>query len=80
MGDGPFWMKLTNGNVYAIENMTSDSDWKKTMLKIIDFCEEKGIELTLFTAPEPDYEIFGKKNYQEFTDTMQDNGEVYGLI
>ena len=73
------WLEMTNGNVYAIDNLKNDSDWKKTMLRIIDFCSRKNIELTLFTAPEPDYEIFGKKNYQEFIDTVQELADAYGL-
>ena len=41
-------------------------DWKYYLNEIIDFCQKKGIQLTLFSAPKPKITLTGKGNYDEY--------------
>ena len=54
-------------------------DWEKSLLSIIDYCKKEGIELVLFTAPEPEQTIIGKGNYQEYYDYVKSIASEYDV-
>ncbi len=41
-------------------------DWLKTIRGIIDYCEKKGVQLTLFSAPMTLFQTAGVGNYDEY--------------
>lgn len=47
------------------------SDWIRYLGKIIDFCHENRISLTLFSAPRPEITLAGKENYDEYCAFIQ---------
>ena len=49
---------------YSADNICED--WVNELDKIIDFCNRKGIELTLVSAPMSNYLLSGIKNYDEY--------------
>lgn len=60
-------------NMDGWENINLDSvsdDWLNSLTDIIDFCSENGIELTLITAPMPNFLIAGLGNYDQYIDLI----------
>lgn len=66
MDDSPFMNKRAYGDVYL--NNLSDSDWKRYLDKIAEYCRDNEIELVLYTAPEPQVTLIGKNNYNLFNE------------
>ena len=52
-------------------NIISD-DWKNTVIKIIDLCKEKGIELIFYSMPGSDFYLNQKGNYDEYYSFCRD--------
>ena len=42
------------------------ADWLRTLRDILDYCEKKGVELTLFSAPMTLFQTAGVGNYDEY--------------
>lgn len=42
------------------------SDWERSLRDIIQFCDEKGIQLTLITAPMSNFMLAGIENYDDY--------------
>lgn len=78
VADDKFW------NAEAYYDMTStlraggDSDWRRSLQCIIDFCRKNGIELTLFSTPMPEWTIAGIQ-YQQYIDMCRRIAEEYGI-
>lgn len=49
-----------------IHTESPSADWLKTLREIIDYCEKKGVELTLFSAPMTLFQTAGVGNYDEY--------------
>lgn len=47
------------------------TDWEEDLKRIIDFCEERDIELTLVSAPMSDFILSGHGNYDEYIDYVK---------
>ena len=53
----------------AISNIRLDSnisDWKNSLMAIVEYCDDNGIKLCLVVTPEPSISILGKRNYDEY--------------
>ncbi|MDO5538633.1 MAG: hypothetical protein Q4F83_00960 [Eubacteriales bacterium] len=64
-----YWNSIAYGSI-AVDNL-SGSDWERSLLEAINYCKKNNIEITLFVAPEPEWTIVGKGNYQEYHDYVQ---------
>lgn len=62
-----------NDNAYGKINIDQlyDSDWEKSIIEAIAYCKRHDIEITLFIAPEPEWTIAGKGNYQDYHEYIQ---------
>ncbi len=49
-----------------VDTSAFSRDWMNTLMDIIDYCEKKGIKLTLFAAPLSNFELADKGNYDDF--------------
>lgn len=49
-------------------------DWENSLKKIISYCDKEGIELTLVSAPMPNFALAGMGNYDDYL------GKVNGII
>ena len=47
-------------------------DWLNSLEDIIDFCDKKGISLTLVSAPMPNFLLAGLGNYDDYIELIQD--------
>lgn len=47
------------------------SDWEKSLMQIIDYCQKNNIKLTLFQAPIAEISVVGKQNHQEYNEYLQ---------
>jgi lysophospholipase L1-like esterase len=67
-------------NIYPIdvENPLTDYSWK-WLHKIIDYCDEKGIELVLVNVPMPDGQMQADLYYDEYTQYIRNVAQEYGL-
>ena len=52
------------------ENVSQD--WLDSLTDIMDFCERKGIELTLVSAPMSDFLVTGTGGYDEYIEMIND--------
>ena len=48
-------------------------------MDIINFCKKENIKLTFVIAPTPEWNIVGKKKYQEYHDFVQSIADKYDL-
>lgn len=53
-------------NFPAINIDSISDDWKKSLIEIIEFCNNKGIKLTLISAPMPNFRLVNVGNYDEY--------------
>ena len=74
-----YWNELAYGNLNAQIKMTEKNDWYKSLLDIINFCKKENIKLTFVIAPTPEWNIVGKKKYQEYHDFVQSIADKYDL-
>lgn len=63
IGNDIFTNKAAYGKIPAVN---VESDWYKSLDSIVNYCKKQGIELIFFIAPEPEWTIAGKQNYQEY--------------
>ncbi|MBR6088987.1 MAG: hypothetical protein IKP86_03570 [Anaerolineaceae bacterium] len=59
------WL-LDNAGFDRIHPETASSDWLKTLREIIAYCEEKGVRLTLFSAPMTLFQTTAVGNYDDY--------------
>jgi hypothetical protein len=60
------------------EKLVSDYSWK-WLKKIINYCNEKGIELVLVNVPMPDGQLQADLYYDEYTEYIRNVAQEYGL-
>lgn len=65
--------------VQLSKKMTEKNDWYKSLLDIINYCKKENINLTFVTAPEPEWNIVGKGNYQDFHNSIKSIADEYNL-
>ncbi len=56
-----------------------ETDWGKYLQRIIDFCKQKEIPLTFFVAPEPEWTLIGKENYDDYVEMLREIAAKNGL-
>jgi hypothetical protein len=61
-----------------VESPITDYSWK-WLYKIIDYCNEKGIELVLVNVPMPDGQLQADLYYDEYTAYIKSVAQEYGL-
>lgn len=59
------WL-LDNAGFDRIRPENASSDWLKTVREIIDYCEKKGVRLTLFSAPMTLFQTAALGNYDDY--------------
>ena len=59
------WL-LDNAGFDRIRTENASSDWLKTIREIIAYCEKKGVQLTLFSAPMTLFQTAALGNYDEY--------------
>lgn len=64
------------GNTY---DSLKGTDWEKSLIEIVSFCNRKGIGLTFFMAPEPEWTIAGTGNYSEYHDSIDRIAQECGV-
>lgn len=65
-GQIPGGVLLDTAGFDRIHTESPSADWLKTVRSIIDYCEKKGVELTLFSAPMTLFQTAGAGNYDEY--------------
>lgn len=75
--EGKYWNKLATIKFRLVP--PEKNDWRKTLLKIIDFCKENGMELTLVIAPLPEWSIVGTEKYQAYYDYVKEIADMHDL-
>lgn len=76
--DIPF---VDEANVELMDVSVSEIDQKQLeyLLKIVDFCKEKDIKLTLYTMPYAEFMLYHNENYTEFVTYFQNMADEYDL-
>ena len=59
------WL-LDSAGFDAIHTENASADWLKTIREIIAYCEKKGVQLTLFSAPMTLFQTAGVGNYDDY--------------
>ena len=67
------------GKIGVGTNISCDSDWYRSLTDIVNYCKKNDIQLTLFIAPEPEWTLVGKENYQEYHEFISDIAQKYSL-
>jgi hypothetical protein len=70
--------EFTVNNYINTEKLLSDYSWK-WLRKIIDYCNEKDIELVLVNVPMPDGQLQAGTYYDEYTEYIRNVAQEYGL-
>ncbi len=60
------WNFFSNAGYDKINLDNVSRDWLATLEDIIDFCDKRGISLTLISAPMSNYLLAGSENYDEY--------------
>lgn len=66
------WNYFLDKELLAADFDTVSKDWLHALEDIIDFCDKKGIALTLVAAPMPNYLLAAIGNYDEYIGLIQD--------
>ena len=45
-------------------------DWKRSLLEIIEYCNKKGVAISLFSAPISDFELIDVGNYDKYIENV----------
>lgn len=61
--DGTYW-NAEDFDEIKMENI--NEDWKNSLYEIIDYCDKHGIQLTLVSAPMPDFRLVNVGNYDDY--------------
>ena len=56
-----------------------NSDWEKTLGGIVKFCNRKGIALTFFITPEPEWTLVGTGDYSDYHEAVKRISQEYGI-
>ena len=72
-----YWNDRAYGKLYI--KLTEKNDWYKSLLDIINYCKKQNIILTFIIAPEPEWNIVGKINYQEYHDFIQNIADKHNV-
>lgn len=54
-------------------------DWQKSLMQIIEYCEKEEIELTLVSAPMPNFALAGMGNYDTYPEKVNELIEGTGV-
>ena len=65
-GTIPNGLLLDTAGFDSIHPESASGDWMKTIREIIAYCEKKGVELTLFSAPMTMFQTVGVGNYDDY--------------
>lgn len=74
--DDGYINEFAYGEIKAIDRK---SDWYRSLQSIVDYCNSQRVELYFFIAPQPEWTIVGKQNYQEYHDEIQAISEELGV-
>ncbi|MCI8483542.1 MAG: hypothetical protein HFH41_04295 [Lachnospiraceae bacterium] len=66
---GTYW---TGQDFAPIKEENISTDWRKSLQKIIKFCQEHDIELTLISSPMPDFRLYRLGNYDDYIQVVND--------
>lgn len=72
------WL-LDNAGFDRIRPENASSDWLKTIREIIAYCEKKGVELTLFSAPMTLFQTTALGNYDDYISFINSMTEGTGV-
>ena len=70
-GSIPNGILLDTAGFDSIHVDKASADWTKTIREIIDFCEKRGVKLTLFSAPMTLFQTAGVGNYDEYIELIR---------
>lgn len=68
--EGKYW--TANSLEPISTSKIQGSDWEKSLIEVIEYCKRNNIEITLFVAPEPEWTIVAKQNYQDYYQFLQE--------
>lgn len=78
MENGAFF---SNYSIDPLDISAISEDWKKSLLEIINYCKDNGIELTLVSAPVSNFQLTAVGNYDAYinfvNDFIKDTGIKY---
>lgn len=66
------WSFFSDSGWNRIDINNISGDWLNILDNIIDFCDEKGIKLTLVSAPMPSFRLVASENYDDYIDFIQE--------
>lgn len=66
------WNYFSDWGWDPIDMEDISSDWREDLINIMDFCEEKGIRLTLVAAPMSDFLLAGVGNYDDYREYVNE--------
>ncbi|MBQ4514564.1 MAG: hypothetical protein II969_16345 [Anaerolineaceae bacterium] len=69
-GEIPNGILLDTAGFDSIHTKSASPDWLKTLREIINYCEKKGISLTLFSAPMTLFQTAGVGNYDDYIELI----------
>ncbi len=72
------WL-LDNAGFDRIRTENASADWLKTIREIIAYCEKKGVQLTLFSAPMTLFQTTALGNYDDYIALLRDLTEGTGV-
>ena len=72
------WL-LDNAGFDRIRTENASADWLKTIREIIAYCEKKGVQLTLFSAPMTLFQTAALGNYDDYIALLRDLTEGTGV-
>ena len=71
-GEIPNGSLLDTAGFDSIHPESASEDWMKTIREIIAYCEKKGVELTLFSAPMTMFQTVGLGNYDDYIELVRE--------
>lgn len=66
------WNYFQEGVIDELDFENLSQDWKNSLNEIIDFCNNRGIGITLVSAPMSSYYIASLGNYDEYADIIHE--------
>ncbi len=66
------WNYFSTSGWNSIDMTAISENWKNDLISIIDYCEKKQINLTIFSAPMPNFLLVGVGNYDEYIKCVKD--------
>ncbi len=71
-------LKMENGSFFSnysidpLDISAISEDWKNSLLEIINYCKDNGIELTLVSAPVSNFQLTAVGNYDAYIDFVNE--------